>query len=228
MKKHLFAGLVAVLAGVTVMACSDVPSAPAARPDVVASLAKGGNGNGPKNGTVGSSDTPTDSVVAYLSTLHDTVSRTIQPVVGVQRQLAITTVQTASATIGSEGGMVQLPTAGAYLWVPPRAVSAPTTFSISAKPGKAVSYDFQPAGSVFSIPVVLIQDRTVLSTNAPTGFNSVALGYFGNDADLDLSTANGLASQIRFPLSFSTDQYAAFPIWHFSGYIVSWAIRDAN
>jgi hypothetical protein len=227
MRKHLLAGLATVVAGVTAVACSDAPSAPVApAPNPIVVFAKGGNGNGngngPKNGTTTSS---TDSLLAYLSTLHDTVSRTVQPVVGMKRLLPLTATQSASATIGSTGGLVELPTAGAYLWVPPGAVSAPTTFTITAKPGKAAAYDFQPAGAVFSIPLVLIQDQTLLDNAIPTGFNTAALGYFGSDADVDTATANATASQIRLPLSFSTSQFVVFPVWHFSGYIVSWGCR---
>ena len=117
---------------------------------------------------------------------------------------------------------MSLPTAGAYLWVPPGAVSAPTTFSITARSGKAAAYDFQPAGAVFSVPLVLIQDRTFLNASAPAGFNTGALAYFGNDADVNATTADATASQVRFPLAFSTSQFLAFPVWHFSGYIVCW------
>ena len=232
MRKHLFAGLVAVVAAMTA-ACADGPGAPrAARAPLnpVAAFAKGGNGNGngPKTNNGGSNtsgSTSTDSIVAYLATLHDTLSRDVQQVKGMQRLTALASAQSASAVIGVDGGMVQLPTAGAYLWVPPGAVSAPTTFSITARPGKAAAYDFQPAGAVFALPLVLIQDKTVLNGTAPTGLTSGALAYFGNDADVDPSTANATASQMRFPLAFSTDQYLTFPVWHFSGYIVSWGCR---
>jgi hypothetical protein len=227
MKKQMLAGLTAVVTAMTAVACSDAPSAPTARattPNPIAAFAKGGNGNGngngPKSGTTTTGST--DSLVAYLSTLHDTVSRDVQPVVGMKRLLPLTTTQSASATIGSAGGLVELPTAGAYLWVPPGAVSAATTFSITATPGKAAAYDFQPAGAVFSIPLVLIQDKSFLDTTIPAGFNTAALGYFGSAADVDQTTANATASQLRLPLSFSTSQYVAFPVWHFSGYIVSW------
>jgi hypothetical protein len=100
-------------------------------------------------------------------------------------------------------------------------VSAPTTFTITAKPGRAAAYDFQPAGSVFRIPVVLFQDKTFLDGTLPTGANSSALAYFGSDADVNPDNATATASQTRFPLYFSTPQYVAFPIWHFSGYIVA-------
>ncbi|AHG89663.1 hypothetical protein J421_2126 [Gemmatirosa kalamazoonensis] len=225
MRKHLFAGLVAVVAAMTAAACADAPSAPTARPNPVATFAKGGNGNGKGLGLDKSDGSSIDSIVAYLATLHDTVSRETQSVKGMQRLSPLTSMQSASAVIGVDGGMVQLPTAGAYLWVPPGAVSAPTTFSITARPGKAAAYDFQPAGAVFALPLVFIQDKTVLNGTAPTGFTSGALAYFGNDADVDPSTANATASQMRFPLAFSTDQYLTFPIWHFSGYIVSWGCR---
>jgi hypothetical protein len=224
MTKHLLAGLATLVVGLTA-ACTDAPSAPAApASNPLVAFAKGGNGNGkangPKTGTTSTSST--DSLVAYLATLPDTLSRTAQPVVGMKRLAPLTGTQTASATIDANGGMVELPTAGAYLWVPPGAVSAATTFSITALPGKAAAYDFQPAGAVFAIPLVLIQDKAFLDPTIPTGFNTAALGYFGSEADVDQTTANATASQLRLPLSFSTAQYVAFPVWHFSGYIVSW------
>jgi hypothetical protein len=234
MRKHLFAGFAAIVATVAAVACSDAPSAPAVAPNPLAAFAKGGNGNGNANGKGKSnsggnqgetSTSSADSLLAYLSTLHDTVSRTVQQVAGMHRLLPLASKQSASAIIGAEGGMLQLPTAGAYLWVPPGAVSAPTTFSITARSGKAAAYDFQPAGAVFNIPLVLIQDRSVLNGAAPSGFDSGALAYFGNDADVDPTTGDAIGSQVRLPLSFSTPQFLAFPVWHFSGYIVSWGRR---
>jgi hypothetical protein len=222
-RKHLLAGLAAVI-GMTAAACSDAPIAPShsAGPRDVIAFAKGGknNGNGKQS---------TETI--DLSQFVDTLSRVSGTLLSERWVNALSGAQYASATINSEGGWVELAATGTYLYVPKGTVSVPTTFSIKAMAGKLVAFDFQPAGSVFKTPVFLVQDKTFLSNSPLTSLLSWVgakqqLGYVPDESTLDQLMQTAKGQELRPNLLNDTEQYLAYPIYHFSGYIVSWGFRD--
>jgi hypothetical protein len=228
LRKQLITGLVVAFAGMTA-ACADMPAGPSAARgphDAVAALGKSSNGGKKGNGKQ-------DAETIDLSQFVDTLSRAQGTLLSERWVTALGGSVTSSATIGSEGGWVELAATGSYLYVPKGTVSAPTTFSIKAMAGKLVAFDFQPAGSVFKTPVFLVQDKTFLSNNPLTSVLSLVgatqqLGYVPDEATLDQLGMTAKGQELRPNLLDNTQQYLAYPIYHFSGYIVSWGFRDMD
>ncbi len=108
---------------------------------------------------------------------------------------------------------------GLTVIVPPGAVSAPVTITVTAESGAPVAYDFQPAGMHFNVPITLVQNlglttlvNGLLNSN-PTGayFASPTLQYnsatgTGVVNELEPTSTNWLLMQTRVTVS------------HFSGY----------
>lgn len=130
----------------------------------------------------------------------------------------------ASAVIGPAGGVLALPATGVRLVVPPGAVARPTTFGVTALAGKLVAYDFEPAGSTFPVALRVEQDAAFIDTKrAPT--TAVIAGYFPSRANLDQALGTGSVTEV-IATSWSSSTLT-FPVWHFSGYIISWG-RDGD
>ncbi|MBU6367025.1 MAG: hypothetical protein KJT01_12510 [Gemmatimonadetes bacterium] len=129
-----------------------------------------------------------------------------------------------------QGGTIRLPNAGLLVTVPAGAIKNGTlTITVTADPGKSLSYDFQPHGTVFEKALTLAQDldKTTwrnLSTTTLWG------AYFPEKVD----DANSLATitetfSVRILGSKSaTGAAAAFDIWHFSGYTISTGRADGE
>lgn len=147
------------------------------------------------------------------------------------RTTPLASAERASLTItAKQGGTIRLPNAGLVVTVPVGAIKNGTlTITVTADPGKSLSYDFQPHGTVFQKALTLTQDlnRTTwknLSTTQLWG------GYFPQAVD----DAKGLATITEsFPVRISgskvsTSASAAFDIWHFSGYTVASGRADGD
>lgn len=143
-------------------------------------------------------------------------------VVGLRWRSALDTAVTASATIGVFGGRVDVPSLGTHLVVPPGAVLEPTRFAITALPGRLVAFDFEPAGSRFVVPLLLTQEKKHVTGVAPSIVSVPTLGYFASDAALNQSLGTAVVSELARPLAINALGDVTFPVWHFSGYIVSW------
>lgn len=125
----------------------------------------------------------------------------------------------AQATIGISGGTLTLPGAGLTIVVPPGAVSQPTQFSISARNGKLVSYDFQPHGTRFAVPLRVTQSLSGLNglTNAVLG--SLQLAYFADGGQVDEAAGTVLPTETLNASVNLLAGTATFNLRHFSGYI---------
>ena len=134
--------------------------------------------------------------------------------------------QAASATalIGPEGGVLELWQTGLRVVVPAGAVSQPTQFGVTAKPGRMVAYDFSPHGTTFARPLRLEQDQSQIErpAGAPGHSPVLQLGYFLGDADLDQSNGAANVTELNDQISDFPAVGFTFPVYHFSGYIVSW------
>jgi hypothetical protein len=129
---------------------------------------------------------------------------------------------TASAVIGPMGGVLVLPATGLRLVVPAGAVSQPTRFGVTALAGKLAAYDFEPAGSVFPVALRIEQDPSFVDTRHGDVTRARA-GYFPNRTDLDQVSATGDVAEV-IPVTWSPAAIA-FPVGHFSGYIMTWGLR---
>jgi hypothetical protein len=145
--------------------------------------------------------------------------------------LAPVTTRTASisgekavAVIGRAGGTITLPKSGLTVVVPYGAVTSYTTFTITAPAGNAVAYDFQPHGTKFNVPLLVIQDLSKVSYSFASG-QTLRAGYFG-EGSLDLTNNTALVTEV-FPITFNSARTrATFTIGHFSGYMMSTGLSD--
>lgn len=153
---------------------------------------------------------PNQSLVGGLTT--------VQPL---QRRVPLADDISVSAVIGLRGGVISIPRAGFQLVVPAGAVSAPTTFRVTALEGSAIAYEFEPHGVTFPRELRAAQDlshaRNVLSL-APL----LKAGYFADRKQIGANGLFALVSEI-FPGSIDLRlTHFRWDIPHFSGYIVAW------
>lgn len=132
-----------------------------------------------------------------------------------QRGVANGADKTVSQTIGILGGTLSIPSAGVTIVVPPGALSAPTTISVTALHGSSVAYEFQPHGLRFRVPLVMTQDLRGTAAQSGGSVNPLQLtvGYFADLSDV---------TNVTELLGVGVQQHTAVTaLWHFSGYI--WA-----
>ena len=195
---------ITTLALATVAACGEAPSAPvapAARPNALL------------GGLLGGVLNLVDGVVTVLTTPLRAKS--------LVRKYPIA-AQSARATIGTAGGTITLPGAGLTVVVPPGALSAATTITVSAPAGTAVWYDFQPHGTKFALPLQVTQD--LRSTNYGSLSAPKLQGGYVVDGSQDPTAHTALVSEL---ISTVLDPYrtkVTFGVRHFSGYMVSWGV----
>ena len=200
MKHKLVASLMAVAVAASTVACSDSQRSTPLSPGASASQSLGS------------------------ATAAQTVATKVR-VSAVLWKSPLTQPVSASALIGPQGGELNLYTTGLRVVVPAGAVSAPTLFQVTAKPGRIVAYDFSPAGTRFAVPLRLEQDQSHIErpNGAPGRQPKLQLGYVLSDADIDqVGGAANVAEQNPMLPSATAVSYA-FPVYHFSGYIVSWS-----
>ena len=129
---------------------------------------------------------------------------------------------TASAVIGPKGGELRLKDAGLRLIVPKGAVSAPTTFSVTAVAGPMVAYEFEPHGARFAVPLIIQQ--TIFNSGPdsadPNTYNFEA-GHFLSRADLDGTADIGVVNEALPTRIEKGKGKVTFSVTHFSGYLLA-------
>jgi hypothetical protein len=167
--------------------------------------------------------TPAASPSRQLSASNDTANKnllglllgTTQEINPLLRTTNITSPITVSKRIGILGGAIAIPQAGLTVIVPPLAIPATKTISVTALPGNKVAYEFAPHGLRFTLPLIMTQD--LRNTQARKGglldALSLKVGYFP-DANHVTSVTELLNVQVDL-----LNQTAISTIWHFSGYI---------
>jgi hypothetical protein len=133
---------------------------------------------------------------------------------GITRQQPLAADISVSATIGSAGGVIEIPAAGLRLTIPAGALSAPTAITATAVAGRLVAYEFAPHGLVFAAPVKFQQSTAGLNVGLIT---IVQGGYFLSRSDLD-QTAGTAVVQELLNATIGLGQIS-FTIKHFSGYM---------
>lgn len=131
----------------------------------------------------------------------------------------------AARVIGRDGGTLRLPEAGLTVEFPPNAVRLPTLVSVTAVPGTAVAYVFQPHGLVFRQPPTVTQDlRGTQAFARPALRAGLEGGYLP-----DLAGLLGLTARVREtrPTTVDVTGWAMrFEVDHFSAYIASTGRRS--
>ncbi|HEY4307227.1 MAG TPA: hypothetical protein VGM82_22340 [Gemmatimonadaceae bacterium] len=123
---------------------------------------------------------------------------------------------TVSKQIGILGGTIAIPEAGLAVIVPPLAIPATKTISITALAGDTLAYEFEPHGLKFGLPLVMTQ--SLAKTNAGgslLGLLNVKVGYFPDPKHIT-SVTELLGVQVNL-----LNQTAITTLWHFSGYIIA-------
>lgn len=142
------------------------------------------------------------------------------PVTALMRDTAVATAYTRSFTFTTKGGRIEMPELGMRVDVPEGAIPGDSlTIVVTALPGKAIAYDFQPHGTVFLKPLAFRQDLNNTSWDK-LGFKGIVNGgYFKDAAQIDLLKGSALLDEL-FPVTIKSSR-VSFDIKHFSGYMVS-------
>lgn len=133
------------------------------------------------------------------------------------RQAPLSSDITVSAVIGSGGGRISIPAAGLTLTVPSGAVATNTTFKVTAIAGKMYAYEFEPHGTKFAKPLTFTQNVGLLSNllSPPQG------AYFTDRSALNFTNNTATAAEL-LPATYNLlSGSVSFPVYHFSGYMVS-------
>jgi hypothetical protein len=136
-------------------------------------------------------------------------------VVVVQRFVSLAEDEVVTTTVGPLGGRISLPNAGLTLVVPPGAVTAPTSITVSAPAGNLLGYSFHPHGLTFNVPLLASQDLS--GTNAFAGLGAMSPNLVA--AYFEGSLTPSVEALEILPLGLS-GRLGLFNIQHFSGYIV--------
>jgi hypothetical protein len=124
-----------------------------------------------------------------------------------------------SATIGSDGGSIEIPETGFRLDVPKNAVLQPTLITVTAVHGLAAAYEFEPHGITLNKRLVVTQDLGLTTIVSQLLGHRFTGAYFTSRDDIH---ADGTA-EVHELEPTTTDLLfgrVQFSIGHFSGYLV--------
>ena len=132
------------------------------------------------------------------------------------RPVALASTLSSSATIGPLGGTISLSKVGLKVIVPAGALLTSTRITVSTY-NKALGYDFQPHGTKFLVPLVIVQ--SVPADFTPPSLLNVV--YVADRTQVDESTMTANANEF-LPLALDTGLgQITFSVSHFSGYMLS-------
>jgi hypothetical protein len=185
-------------------------------------------------GVAGCASDPTQPATAIAPDGHpqynsSTTSGPLAKAILAQGLLRSKSLKSATVTqvVSRAGGTIALPGTGLTLEVPAGAFDAPTmTFTVTSLAGITVAYDFQPHGTVFNVPLRVVQSlaQTNLKNISPKpGFVSEWSGaYFDQASSIDSKTGVAVVSELlSVDLSVIwTRNEISFAVSHFSGYMV--------
>jgi hypothetical protein len=197
------AGVLAV--AVTMAACSnDNATGPGA--DVgAAAFARGGVQNGGTNYINGATTSANNLISKTGLSWNTTVQRPITRSFIVPRSIGTTW---------------EIPELGFKMQVPSGAISSSSlVIPVTALPGKAVAYSFEPHGTQFLKALVIHQDLSFTSWAGSTGFAKLGAGYFKDDAQVN--PLSGVVHLDEILPAKVTGNRVHFEVKHFSGYMVS-------
>ncbi len=165
-----------------------------------------------------SAPAPTAPTSGLLDGLVGGLVSSLTSVTGVQRTTPLASAITVSQTIGSAGGTLSIPAAGVTVVVPAGAVSSNTNFTMTARAGSLIAYDFAPHGITFAKPLVFTQSLS--GTNATLlSAPLIQLGYY-SDPSL-LTAVGGLVSELINGNVNLLNWTFTSNIKHFSGYMMT-------
>lgn len=155
-----------------------------------------------------------------LGIVFDLVSRLgsflVPPVV---RSVELAADVTWSFYAGPNGATSSNSYVGLTIAIPRGALASTQRITVTALKGRPVAYKFEPHGLVFARPVILTQNLRGTSANALLQ-NPLSAGYFATDR-VELSDGLASVSELLSAVVLPGTSKVAFPIKHFSGYIVA-------
>jgi hypothetical protein len=158
-----------------------------------------------------------DLLGGLLGGATGTVKTVLTPVIGLTRNTALAADLTVTQAIGSAGGTLSIPAAGVTVVVPAGAVSSPTQFTMTARAGNVVAYDFAPHGVTFAKPLVFTQSLMGTSANL-LNKSLLEFGYY-NDPSQIFPGGGSLSELVSGAVDLLGWTFTA-NIKHFSGYMV--------
>lgn len=200
--RRLLRCVAAASAFAAVISCQGDVTAPGATP----SRAPAGHG--------ASANLTSADVLAYVDT-----------VLVIRRLETLSQDETVSAVIGPEGGRLSLSDVGATLTVPPGALAAPTTISMTARAGPFVAYEFEPHGTHFPVALTFEQDlRGTWAAKSRWFRHSLQGAYYDSDLTSAFVDPWQLFARVVEERPSTLDHsghHLTFTIEHFSGYLLS-------
>jgi hypothetical protein len=153
---------------------------------------------------------------------------------GLLRSTPLSQDVSVTRAIPNAGGVIAVPGTGMQLVIPRGAFpESQLTFTVTARAGSTIAYDFEPHGRVFLQPLTITQNLAATNlrgTKLPPGFIADIQGaYFPSDALVDPNTGISVVTELRPATTETTisGSQLSFPIWHFSGYLVSVGREDS-
>ncbi len=126
---------------------------------------------------------------------------------------------TRSATIGPDGGSIEIPETGFRLDIPKNAIASPTLITVTAVQGTTAAYEFEPHGIALNKRLVVTQDLGLTSVVSGLLGKSFRGAYFTSRDDLHLD-GTALVHELEPTTTSFFSQSVQFSIGHFSGYLV--------
>jgi len=164
--------------------------------------------------------TAPEALFGLPSGLGGGVATTVDTTVSaLQLAVPLLTDISRSATIGPDGGSIQIPETGFRLDIPKNALSSPTLITVTAVQGAAVAYEFEPHGIALNKRLVVTQQLGLTSIVSGLLGTSFRGAYFTSRDDLHLD-GTALVHELEPTSTDYLSQSVQFSIGHFSGYLV--------
>jgi len=148
-----------------------------------------------------------------VATLVDTTVNALQLAVPLLSDIS------RSATIGPEGGSIDIPETGFHLDVPKNAFYSPTLITVTAVQGSTVAYEFEPHGLTFNKRLIVTQSLSPTSLISSLLGHSFTGAYFTSRDDLH-ADGTAFVHELEPTTTDLLSLQARFSIGHFSGYLV--------
>jgi hypothetical protein len=137
----------------------------------------------------------------------------------VERSTSLAYDVTWSFYAGPNGATSSNSTVGLSITVPQGALSSYQRITVTALKGSAVAYRFQPHGLVFAKPIIMTQN--LRGTSADGIMPALSAGYFASDRVEFTADGSAKVSELLNAVAIPGTSKVAFPVKHFSGYIVA-------
>jgi hypothetical protein len=157
----------------------------------------------------------TDSTLNLTDEEYNDAAPVLSRLVPLAADLSIT------GLIGPRGGELRIDAAGVRVVFPAGAVRTATPFTMTAKAGQIIAYEFQPHAT-FYLPVMIQQDIAATSADPAALPRALFGGYYGTSLDSAFVDAGRNRVRIRESqlgyVDMPSRQIKIF-IGHFSGYM---------